>query len=376
MSGLRVLHIVSTLKAYGAERQVLELIPSLARSGIEARALAVYDSNLSEQDERALGTAVASVGRRGRRDYGFMPKLVRTIASFRPDVVHTHTHVGKYWGRPAARLAGAKAIVHTEHNPCDPRRNPAERLLDRAYGRFTSRFVLFFPEQRDFLARMESIAPEKIVAIPNGLDSAPFDRRSRREEIRRAHSIPDDRLAIMMVGRLEHQKNHELALRAVARLNPALRDRIALYVVGAGARERELRSASQELGIGASTHFLGYRSDAGELLGAADVLLNASHFEGMPITFVEAMLAGVPIVTTPWLGAANMLDEGALGFIAAGWQPQDLARTLERALGDDGARACCTALAGARARSDYTVSRTAGSHVRLYETLAARGVPA
>lgn len=373
---LRVLHIISTLKAYGAERQVLELLPSLARSGIEVRALAVYASNLSQEDERGLGTAVASVGRRSRRDYGFMPKLVRTIAQFRPDVVHTHTHVGKYWGRPAARLAGTKAIVHTEHNPCDPRRNPAERLLDRAYGRFTNRFVLFFPEQRDFLARMESIAPEKIVAIPNGLDASAFERRSLREEMRRAHSICDDRLVVMMVGRLEPQKNHELGLRAVARLAPHLRDRVALYVVGAGSRERALRAMSNELGIGASTHFLGYRSDAGDLLNAADVLLNSSHFEGMPITFVEAMLAGVPIVTTPWLGAANMLDRGSLGFIAPGWQTHDLARALECALDDPHARAGRAALAGARARSDYTVDRTALSHARLYRTLAGESVPA
>lgn len=369
MKRLRVLHVISTLKAYGAEKQVLELIPSLVQNGIDVRALAVYDANLSAQERGALGDAASSVGRSGRRDYAFGPRLVRAIAQFRPDVVHTHTHVGKYWGRPAARLAGVRAIVHTEHNPCDPRRNAAERVLDRAFGRFTSRFVLFFPEQREFLARLESIAPEKIVAIPNGLDAGAFDVRAQRGDVRRANNFSDDRLAVMMVGRLEHQKNHQLALAALARLPHDLRERVDLYVVGAGSREPHLRALSQELGVAATTRFLGYRDDAERLLGGADVLLNTSHFEGMPITFVEAMLAGVPIVTTPWLGASTMLERGSLGFIASGWTGESLATALQRALEDPGARARCSAAAAERARNDYTVARTARAHVALYESL-------
>ncbi|HKU80866.1 MAG TPA: glycosyltransferase, partial [Candidatus Tumulicola sp.] len=341
MKRLRVLHVISTLKAYGAERQVLELIPSLAAGGIDVRALAVYDANLTAGERSALGDTADSVGRRSRRDYGFGPRLVRAIARFRPDVVHTHTHVGKYWGRPAARLAGVRAIVHTEHNPCDPRRTAAERVLDRAFGRFTSRFVLFFPEQREFLARLESIAPEKIVAIPNGLDPETFDVRARRDDVRQANGFGTGRLAVMMVGRLEHQKNHELALMALARLPAGLRERVDLYVVGAGSREAHLRALSQRLGVAGSTRFLGYRDDAERLLGGADVLLNTSHFEGMPMTFVEAMLTGVPIVTTPWLGASTMLERGALGFIASGWDGESLAAALERSLEDPAARARC-----------------------------------
>ena len=148
MSALRVLHLVSTLETRGAERQVLDLVPRLARLGIDARALAVYES----------------LGRRTRHAYDFMPKLVRTIRKMSPDVVHTHTRVGKYWGRLAARIAGTRAIVHTEHDPCDPRRSLPERVLDRAYGRFTDRTVLFFPDQGEFLARLEAIPAEKIVA--------------------------------------------------------------------------------------------------------------------------------------------------------------------------------------------------------------------
>jgi glycosyltransferase involved in cell wall biosynthesis len=369
MKRLRVLHVISTLKAYGAERQVLELLRALTTSDIDVAALAVYDSNLSCEDENGLDGITESVGRRGRRDYGFMPALVQKIRAFDPDVVHTHTHVGKYWGRPAARLAGVRTIVHTEHNPCDPRRNALERVLDRVYGGFTDRFVVFFPEQADMLVRLEAIAPAKVVAIPNGLNPAAENGPSLRAQARRRLSIAGERLIVMMIGRLEIQKNHQLAFRAFARMNPELRERTELHVIGAGSTETALRRLAQELGIAGSIRFAGYRSDATTLLCAADVLLNSSLFEGMPMTFIEAMLANVAIVTTPWLGAANMLEDGSLGLVARHWDESSLAATLSRALLDAGVRADCVARAATRAHNDYTLARTAAAHQQLYNTL-------
>ncbi len=241
MTPLRVLHVISTLRAYGAERQVLELLPALGNNGLQVGALAVYNANLSPEDERSLNATAMSVGRRERGDYGFMPALVQGIRSFRPDIVHTHTHVGKYWGRPAAKLAGARFVVHTEHNPCDPARNLPQKMLDRLYGGFTNRFVVFFPEQREFLSRMEAIAPGRIAVIANGLADSTLKPRRSRGELKREFGIAEDRLAIMMVSRLHRQKNHDLAFRAIARLTPQLRERVALYVIGSGHREQELR---------------------------------------------------------------------------------------------------------------------------------------
>ena len=372
MKTLRVLHVIPTLTGAGVQRDVLALLPSLTAAGVEIAALAIYDSHLPADHEPALDATVASIGRRGRRDYAFVPALVRRIRAFRPDVVHTHAHAGKYWGRPAARMAGVRSIVHTEHNP-GSRRSLAEKSLDRICGRFTDRFVLFFPEQGELLARLEAISPDKIAVIPNGLTSAALERRASRAAMRRAQSISDDRFAIVMIGGLARHKNHALAFRAIARLESNLRDRIALFVIGAGEREKTLRNLSRELGIGACTRFLGYRSDAVDILSGADVLLNTSRSDGMPIAFVEAMLADVPIVSTPWLGAASMLDRGNLGFIAPGWEPNQVAAAIQRASSDVAARARCVALAHGRARRDYTVSRAAASHVRLYESVARQG---
>ena len=373
MSMLRVLHVIPAPTAGGAQRDVLDLLPSLAAAGIDVGAVAIYQSNLAPEHEPGLGESVASIGRRGRRDYSFVPALVRRIRAFRPDVVHTHAHAGKYWGRPAARIAGVRAIVHTEHYPGGLRRTLAEKFLDRICGAFTDRFVLFFPEQGELLARREAISPEKIAFIPNGLTETAVERRGSRAAMRRAQSIPDDRFAIVMIGGLAQHKNHALAFHAIARLEPKLRERIALYVIGAGVRENALRNLSREIGIGACTRFLGYRNDAVELLSGADVLLNTSQSEGMPIALVEAMLANVAIVTTPWLGATSMLDGGNLGFMATGWEPRHVAGALERALTDGGKRARCVALAHRRARTDYTLSRAAGAHVRLYESVVRRG---
>lgn len=372
MRGPRVLHILQNLSGYGAERQVRDLLPYLQSDGITAAALTVYASKLSDEELRALPFLTIDIGRRSRLDYNFLPQLIKAIRSFRPDIVHTHTHVGKYWGRIAARIAGVRVLLHTEHNPCDPRRNILERLLDPALHAATSCVVTFLAQQRTMLSRTDHLPVEKIRIIANGLLPRELPEYEDRAAARKALGITPDEYAVVVIGRLEHQKNQQLALRAVASLTAPVQQRVRLYLLGAGSQEDELRSLSRELGIEHNVLFFGYRNDVGTLLPGADVLLMTSLFEGMPLTLIEAMFAGVPIVSTPWIGVDDMLENGRYGFIAAGWETGQVALTLERALRCESARATAAARAYAYARTEYDIRNTARAHLQLYSEMIAR----
>ena len=366
---LRVLHILPSMQGYGAERQIMQLLPHLQTPEIVAGLLTVYAP--SEEQRCGADFPVTDAARNGRRDFTFIGRLVEKICSFRPDVVHTHTHVGKYWGRFAAVAAGVRAIVHTEHNPCDPRRSVLDRLADRVLNPHTERCITFFPEQCEMLVRTDGVNPRKIAIIPNGL---PFDMLPRvdRDAARRLLDIPSDRFAIILVGRMEYQKNHELALRALAALSAGERSGIMLFFAGSGLLEVELRTLAEALNVAGHVRFLGYRSDVPELLAASDLLLMTSHFEGMPLALLEGMHMGVPILTTPWLGACSMLGAGAYGRIAAGWEPAAVARAIVQASSEKQATRALAERAQEYVAAEFSLAKMVESHRQLYLELGAR----
>ncbi len=366
-SAVRVLHILPSVHGYGAERLVVELLKHLAPQGLEVALLTIYEPPVPSGN--GLPFRHLTAGRRNRRDRTFLWKVVREIRRFRPHIVHTHTHVGKYWGRIAAVCAGVPCIVHTEHNPCDSRRSSVETIVDRLLQPATSRFITFFQEQSQHLGSFEHIPSSKLVVIPNGL--APPDKSADdRQQVRERLGIRPDQFAIIVVGRMEYQKNHELALYALAELEPEVKAKTLLLFAGAGKNELALRKLVAVLRLDDCVRFLGYRSDVPQLLPGVDLLLMTSRFEGMPLALVEAMLAEVPVASTPWLGARDMLGDGRFGFIADGFTGADVAVQIQFAARHPELCKAVASRASDHARKAYDIDRMADSHRRLYAQLS------
>lgn len=362
---ISVLHIIPAVRGYGAERIIVELLKRLPSTRVDAALLTIY-----EPPAEALSTLpfpIFYAGRKNRRDRLFLGRLVREIRRYHPDIVHTHTHVGKYWGRVAAMMAGVKKVVHTEHNPCDFRPHTwLERRLDAILHRLTSRVVTFFPDQGTALMEFEGLPEHKLVFIPNGLEQ-PGETTDRNGARERLNLLPDE-YAIMTVGRMEYQKNHILALRAFAALPEETRRRAVLFFAGSGENEHSLRELASVLRISDRVRFLGYRTDVPSLLPGADLLLMTSWFEGMPLALLEAMIAGVPIVTTPWRGARDMLGDGRFGFLAPGFDAPQVAVEIQRALNHP--QMCQEiALRAHQHVRDYDVARMAAAHRHMYMQL-------
>ena len=367
---MRVLHLIQFLRGYGAERQVCDLLPYLQSDDMTVAVLSMYGCRLTPEERDALPYEVIDVGRKSRADYSFLPRMIREIRRFKPDIVHTHTHSGKYWGRVAAWLAGVKTVVYTEHNPCDPRRSRVEHLADPLLHARTSRIVTFMNDQRRVLAQKDRVKLEKIVVIANGLACQGIRQTSSRDEARRRLSVRDTEYAVLLIGRLEYQKNQQLALRALASMEETDRRKIRLFLAGAGTQEVMLRGLARALDVEENVRFLGYRSDLASLLPGADLLLMTSLFEGMPLTLIEAMNAGIPILSTPWTGASEMLGNGRFGFIASDWTPQVIGAEIVRALKNPGARSAVVGHALMHAAETYDIRRMAEAHRNLYLQLS------
>lgn len=365
---IRVLHVLPTLAGGGAEGFVANLLPSLCNDGVQCGVMTIYPSTVPFSPEACSRIDVIDVRRRNRYEAGFFARMVAEMKAWRPDVVHTHMHNGKYWGRLAALLAGRPAIVHTAHNPCDPHRLIGEPMVDRLLNAATAAIITFSRAQRAFLCKLERIPPQKVVVIPNGIVHGPRATSASRASARLTLGLNDE-FAVFVVGTLYAPKNQRLAVEAIAALSAVTRSRIALCLIGDGVDQEAIRRRSIELGIADRVRMLGHRSDVRAMLHGADALLVPSLTEGMPLAVLEAMSAAVPVISTPWTGVHDLLEDGQLGAVAADWSPQSIAALLERTVAEPQLARALAMRAETRVRAEYDIGVTARRYHRLYASL-------
>ncbi len=369
---MRVVHICGDLGLYGAENVVALLMQHTDEPDIQLAAMTVNRSDHPEARERA-GVPVIAIDRNGRRDVGFIARMVAALRRHKADVVHTHGHHGRYWGRLAAVLAGVPIVVHTEHNPdlTPPAPRWVFNALNRVLNPRTAAFIDFTDRRREELAAAERIPLERIVVIPNGVPAAEPDPGAR-DRGRAVMGLEPDELAVLVVARLFAQKRQDLAIDAVAALPAELRARVRLVLVGDGPLRDELVAQAAARGIADRVSLLGFRTDARTLLAGADVALLTSAREAMPLAIIEAMLDGAPIVSTPWAGAHAMLGQGRYGLIAEAFTPEAVSAVLRAALEDRSGSKTRAEDALAHAKTEFDIAAQARRYAALYRALSAR----
>lgn len=258
--------------------------------------------------------------------------LVRLIRQEKPDLVHGHMPISGILARFAARLCGVRVVAYTCHGflfnqPGSWRRRLLSVLLEWAAGRITDLYMTVSREEARDARRLH--LNRNPVAIGNGRDPERYRPDSiTRARIRSELGVPEDRPVIIVVSRLVRHKGHPELLRAMEDVPGA-----ELWVVGErlpSDHGADLTAAFDRARnrLGPRLRMLGYREDVPELLMAADVFALPSHFEGLPMSVIEAMLTGLPVVATDVSGPREQVVEGETGFLV----PPGLSAPLARAL--------------------------------------------
>jgi glycosyltransferase involved in cell wall biosynthesis len=143
-----------------------------------------------------------------------------------------------------------------------------------------------------------------------------------------------------------------------------------LFIIGEGADGAALRALADELELGETVRFLGYRRDAQRLTAACNVMALPSHWEKMPLILGEAMLAGVPVVSTPWTGVETFIEDGQTGYLAADWSVEAFSSALARPFDDPLTRTTIGARGRVAAAERFDLSRAVRLHADLYRELA------
>lgn len=253
-------------------------------------------------------------------------------------LIHCNTPVGGVLGRLCARAARKKGtkVVYTAHGfhffDGAPLKNwllfyPIERLLSRCTD-----LLITMNGEDDRRAR--SFHARKTAMVNGvGVDLSRFEAPVDRQAVRMSLGIPQDAHVVITVGEHSERKNHETVLRALAEL-PG----VHVLFCGVGDREASLKAMAQELGMAERAHFLGFRSDVPQLLGASDLFMFPSLQEGLPVSQMEAMAAGLPCVVSDIRGNADLIQPGEGGFLRKPFDHEGFAQDIALLLGDPALR--------------------------------------
>lgn len=320
------------------------------------------------------------------RDAMSVIRLASLIRMQRPHILHTHTAKAGAIGRLAALLAGdarPPIIVHTYHGHVlrgyfDPLRAAAFKQIERVLARVSTVLIAVSPQVRDDLVRLGVAPPEKfaVVRLGIGLDERIPAHSNGRAETRRLMGIPDERFIVGWIGRMTGIKRTDDVLLAVRKLRERGVD-ACLCMVGDGPDRDHVEQKARELGIVRHTLFLGYQEDVAQYFAAFDAMVLPSANEGTPVTAIEALAAGRPVVATRVGGVPDVVRDGEDGFLVEPSDVDALADRLATLARDPGLRERMGATGRARVLPRYAVDRLLDDMDRLYrELLVAKGIVA
>ena len=261
--------------------------------------------------------------------------LYRLFRAERPDLVHAHMPISGFLARLAARAAGVPRVAYTCHGflfnqPAPWPRRAASLVMEWLAGRLTDVFMTVSTEEAADARRLR-IHPDP-VPVGNGRDPAIFHPDSAsRAALRHELGTHEDRVVITAVSRLVRHKGFPELLAAMRDVDADL------WVVGerlASDHGEDMEPYFAAANLGSRLRRLGYRTDVPAILAASDVFVLASHFEGLPMSVIEAMLCGLPVVATNIRGPREQVVDGVTGLLVAPGSVEPLAAALGRLAGE------------------------------------------
>jgi glycosyltransferase involved in cell wall biosynthesis len=363
---IRVLQVIPSLQPGGAERMAVQLLLGLDRSRYSAAAVSLGRRTGADLEFLAAndGLTVWYLDKHPGFDARMYWRFDQVLRRFEPDVVHSHLNSLLYVA-PLALARRTPVIVYTAHNFPELLVPSSLRWFYRTSFRCGVTPVSLTRSLTPVLCAAFHLGD--LPLIRNGIPVSRFQNpKIPRTEwrVREGYSAQD--VLFVCVARLSPQKNHALLLKAFA-AGPFASSAAHLLVAGEGELRRSLTRLASELGITSRVHFLGNRRDIPELLAAGDVFALSSAQEANPLCIMEAMAAGLPVVSTAVGGVPELVESGVQGFLTEPGDVGGLARAMCVVLHDAELRAALGSQAAKRAIDQFDVS----DMVRAYENLYA-----
>jgi len=364
---IRVLQLLVSTSPGGGPKHVYDLVRNLAKREFEFMVGAPRDGIFFERFQE-LGIPVAEIplGRVGIRQ---LFATIRLIRHHRVDLVHTHGKGPGLYGRLAARWLGIPA-VHTLHGIHYRSYSwLGQRLyltLERCLSRLSHTIINVSTSQEAEGLGLHLFRPGQSVVITNGVDFEEMERMLRESPVEREMlGLRPDDVVLGCVSRFDPVKRLEVLLDALERLRDRI-PRVMLVLVGGGGEEKRIRHLSRRLGLQDRVVFTGFLEMPARIYPALDLYLSTSLKEGLPLSLVEAMGAGLATVATDVPGHRDVVAHGKTGLLIPADDAAALADAVVSLWADPIERAALSKAARQWVRDEFGIDKMLDRTAAVY----------
>lgn len=372
----RVFLFGSQITLGGAQRVLLDQAEWFWDRGYDVRAVFFYDKDhlLKEWSEQhPFPITALSVYQRGAGFgknfsgllHGFLG-LVRMLRQVRPDYFESFTHDANLMGIPAARLCGIRGRFAAHHGQFVGQSGLTRRLHTLVINSSMTTKLICVSERAKRQALSEGIREDKIRVIFNGVRPVDPDP-AVRAEVRAELGLKDGDVMILNVGRLTPEKAQKHLVTAAASLLPE-HPEYRFFIAGEGPCRAELEAQIGASGIGERFTLLGSRNDVARLLNAADLFVLYSDTEGMPVSLMEAMSAGLPCIASDLEGIAQLIPSDEFGTLIPAGDPALLAETLKKTISNLKESKARSRSAARRIREIFSLDASCREYEKTFES--------
>ncbi len=351
---IRVLHIIDHLDLGGAQTALLDMLSCRDRVAVHAEVAVMHGRGPFAGPLEEAGVPVHSLSP-AKWPPAYVPSFLRLAHAGEFQVFHFHLPGANWIAKPLAALAGFPVRIAHDHTSGDLRfRGIGSLVPDAVSHLFSTRVIAVADGVGRFLRHWEAVPDDRIVVVANGVDDRAFRpaRPGQRASARRAFGIPEDAFVVGGMGRLAYEKNFLMVPRLARR-----HERMEFLIAGAGPEEASIRREAATCGVDDRVRLPGSVENRAAFYHALDVFLLPSLHEGLPMTILEAMASGVPVLSSRLEGIVAAL--GADGLFAEPGNEEEFSLQLGRLAESETLRQNCASGALARVRASYSASGTA-----------------
>ncbi len=359
-----VAHVIWSLGLGGAEQVVLGLVRNMDRVHYQPIVICLDDKGPFASGAEEACVPVLELKKKRGLDLLLPFRLASLLREHNVKLVHTHLFNGHLWGRLAALIAGLP-VVSTEHG-MDHWRTPFHHALDVVLTLKNSCVVFVSDEARRFYRARVPALKNRDRVIFNGIETARFSGRASRDKVRAELGFKPGAWVVGTAGRFVPEKRHDIFFAALKSLRARGLDAKGL-VIGGGPLQSAVERTVRDLELTEHVVLTGVRQDLPDLYPAMDVFMLSSDREGLPITILEAMSAGIPVVSTNVGGIHSCVRPGETGWLVPAGDAEALALAALEAYSDASQSRLKVDAARKLIKSEFSVEAMTAQYKTLYD---------